>query len=292
MECAVSKINFKEMHPDTACWRITSRCNRECSFCYRPETRDLKTKEIKKIIDSLSLIKVKCLGITGGEPLTREDISQILGYAKSKKFMICLATNADFFKKYRKDIFRCVKAIGLPIESTDSKIHDSLRGKGNLKSIKLAIKDILDNSNLVMYFTTVLTRKNRGEMEKIEKFLSSFKDRVVYWKIYEIVEYNDRKHQSVKNLRTSIDEGFIKHLGKFLGKDRVFYLPALKRQRSYFLINPNGDVIIPRERESKTEDMIIGNILRDDYKKILSKWREETNLKDYKCHLCALKFKS
>lgn len=98
----VSKANLGEMYPDTACWRLTSRCNRKCQFCYRPETRDIKTKGIKKIIDSLSLMKVKYLGITGGEPLTRRDIVEILGYAKSKKFTICLATNADFFKNTGK----------------------------------------------------------------------------------------------------------------------------------------------------------------------------------------------
>jgi len=280
------------LNPDTACWRITSNCNRKCLFCYRPDTADLKTQEIKKIIDSLYSMNIKYLGITGGEPLTRKDIAQILEYAKNKGFKICLATNADFFKKYRKQIFRCVNTIGLPLESSEAKIHDSLRGKNNLKNIKLALKDILENSNLPVYITTVLTNKNYSEMKKIERFLSHFKERVTYWKIYEIVDYKGRKHQKIRNLKISTKKEDLKNIGRLLGRDKVFYLPALKRCRSYFLINPDGDVIIPREKGRKTEDLVIGNMLKDDYKEILSNWRKETNLKEYRCHLCALKFRS
>jgi len=236
-------------------------------------------------------MNIKYLGITGGEPLIRDDIDYLLEYAKNKGFKVCLATNADFFKKYRREIFRCVDAIGLPLESPEAKIHDSLRGNNNLKNIKLALEDILKNSNLSVYITTVLTNKNYNEMEKIERFLSRFKERVIYWKIYEIVDYNGRKHQKTRNLRISVNKKDLENVGKLLGKDKVFYLPAMKRCRSYFLINPNGDVIIPREKGRKTEDLVIGNLLKDDFKKILYKWRNETNIRKYRCHLCALKLK-
>lgn len=242
---------YNSIYPDTACWRVTSNCNRNCLFCYRPDTTNLKTREIKRIINLLHMMKTKYLGITGGEPLTRNDITQLLEYAKSRGFKICLATNADFFKKYRKEIFRCVDTIGLPLESPETKIHDSLRGNNSLKNIKLALRDILENSNLYVYITTVLTNKNRNEMEKIERFLSRFKDRVIYWKIYEIVDYKGRKHQKIRNLKTNVEKKDLENLGKFLGKDKVFYLPAMKRCRSYFLINPNGDLVVPRKRGRK-----------------------------------------
>lgn len=276
-------------YPDTVCWRITSGCNRNCPFCYRPETVNLKTREIKKIMDLLHAMKVKNLGITGGEPLSRNDISQLLKHAKSKGFKVCLATNADFFKKYRKEIFRYVDAIGLPLESIEDKTHDSLRGNNSLKSIKLALEDILKNSNLPLYITTVLTSKNRYDMEKIESFLSRFKERVIYWKIYELVDYKGRKRQKLRNLRISVRKKDFENLGRFLGKDKVFYLPAMKRCRSYFLINPNGDVVIPSMGKKKTEDLIIGNLLKGGCEEILHKWRKDTNLEEYRCHLCALK---
>jgi len=232
----------------------------------------------------------KCLGITGGEPLVRNDIGQILEYVKGKGFKICLGTNTDFFEKYRKYIFRCVDAIGIPLESTEHKIHDSLRGKNSLKNIKMALEDILENSNLRVFITTVLTNKNYNEIEKIERFLLRFKDRLIFWKIYELIDYRGRKNQKITNLKTDVVGKDLKNIGNLLGKNKVFYRPALKRNRVYFLINSDGDVIVPRESKGKTEDLIIGNMLNDDYEKILSRWREETNLKEYRCHLCALKF--
>lgn len=278
------------VYPDIVCWRITSNCNRKCPFCYRPNTTDLKTQKIKKIIDSLSSMGVKCLGITGGEPLVMNDINQILEYIKSKGFKICLGTNTDFFEKYREYIFRCVDAIGIPLESTEDKIHDSLRGKNSLKNIKMALEDILENSNLRIFITTVLTNKNYNEIEKIERFLLRFKDRLIFWKIYELIDYRGRKNQKITHLKTDVVGKDLKNIGNLLGKNKVFYRPAMKRNRVYFLINSDGDVIVPRESKGKTEDLIIGNMLNDDYEKILSRWRKETNLKEYRCHLCALKF--
>ena len=282
---------FGSIYPDTVCWRITSSCNRNCPFCYRPDTANLRIQQAEKILDLLHAMNTKYLGITGGEPLTRNYITRLLEYAKGKGFKICLATNADFFKKHREEIFRCVDAIGLPLESPEARIHDSLRGNNSLRNIKLALRDILENSDLPVYFTTVLTSKNRNDMEKIERVLSRFKERVIYWKIYEIVDYKGREHQKTRNLRISAREMDLRNLGRFLGKDKIFYLPAMKRCRSYFLINPNGDVVVPRKRGKKTEDLIIGNLLKDDYKEILGRWRKETDLREYRRHLCALKLK-
>jgi MoaA/NifB/PqqE/SkfB family radical SAM enzyme len=277
-------------YPGTVCWRITSNCNRKCPFCYRPNTTDLKNQQIKKIIDSLHSMNVKCLGITGGEPLTMNNIDQILEYVKDKGFKICLGTNTDFFEKYREYIFRCVDAIGIPLESTEYKIHDSLRGKDSLKNIKATLEDILENSNLRVFITTVLTNKNYKEMEKIERFLFSFKDRLIFWKIYELIDYSGRKNQKITNIKTDVVGKGLKNLGNFLGKNKVFYRPALERSRVYFLLNSDGDVIVPREKDGKFEDLIIGNMLSDHHEKILSRWREETNIKEYRRHLCALKF--
>jgi MoaA/NifB/PqqE/SkfB family radical SAM enzyme len=272
-------------YPEVVCWRITSSCNRKCKFCYRSGAKDVSTKDAKRIIDSLSRMKVRCLGITGGEPLCRPDISEILRYAKSKNFKICLATNADFFKRYRNDIFRFVDVVGLPIESLDSKVHDSLRGENNLFNVKEALKDVIKNSNIRFYITTVLTNKNRGELGKIEEFLSSIKERLVYWKIYEIVDYKDRKHQEINGLRTSSQRINVLNILN----DKTFFLTAEDRSGSCLLLNPNGDMIVPKKKGRKTEDIIIGNALDDEHKEILSNWRRETDIEKYNCHLCALR---
>ncbi|MFH1036859.1 MAG: radical SAM protein, partial [Patescibacteria group bacterium] len=61
-------------YPQIVCWRITSKCNRKCPFCFRPDRQELNSKKVFKIVDDLAKNGVKGLGITGGEPLLRDDI--------------------------------------------------------------------------------------------------------------------------------------------------------------------------------------------------------------------------
>src|SRR3989344_1852297 len=155
---------MKNNYPEIVCWRITSKCNRSCPFCFRPESQDLQTKEIYKIIDGLAASGVKGIGITGGEPLLRKDIIKIFKHIHGRNISICLATNTDFYPKYQKPINKYVSAIGIPLEGSTKEIHESLRGKGSFLNTINAINKIYHHSKIQMYFSTVLTEKNIGDL--------------------------------------------------------------------------------------------------------------------------------
>ena len=142
---------MKNHYPEIVCWRITSKCNRNCPFCFRPDRQDLPTEKIYKIIDNLAVHGVKGIGITGGEPLLRKDIVKIFKYIWGKGIKICLATNTDLYSKYQKSINKYVETIGIPIEGSTKEIHDSLRGVGNYHNVVGAINNIY-KSRPRMYF--------------------------------------------------------------------------------------------------------------------------------------------
>jgi len=273
---------------DIACWRITSRCNRHCPFCYGPETPDLETKEILKIIDVLKEHEVKALGITGGEPLIRNDIELILEHAKKQGFTICLTTNADLFLKYEKAIIKNVDVVGLPIEAGCEKIHDSLRGEGNFLNVLTALEK-LSSKNIPVHIGTVLNKKNAGELLAIEKLLSKYASNIVYWKVYELVYYPDRSKQAIKDL--ALENQSLPELGKYLGKEKICYQNAKNRSQAHFLINPNGEVILPTTVKNITRDLVLGNLLDEDNSRIFKKWKRGVKDKNYQCNLCAARIK-
>lgn len=282
---------MKNNYPAIVCWRITSECNRGCSFCFRPESHDLKTKEVYEIIDNLAASGVKGIGITGGEPLLRKDIAKILKYIHSKTIGICLATNTDLYSKYQKSINQYVSTIGIPLEGSTKEIHESLRGKDSFRNTTNAISKIYKNTKLQMYFSTVLTEKNIEDLVNIENLLAQYQDKVLYWKIYEIIDYPGRPFQSIKHsmlTRVRVKKA-IGGLGKKLGKSKILYLSSEDRSEASFIINPNGDVIVPIDNEKKTNDIILGNLLKDKSDEIFVKWSEIIDYQKYLCHKCALK---
>lgn len=276
--------------PDIACWRITSHCNRHCLFCYGPETPDLKTADVLKIIDLLSQAGVRSLAITGGEPLSRPDIVQILEHIKARDMITCLTTNADFFQKYKEEIKKNIDVIGLPVEAGNAKIHDKLRGAGNFQNVLKALQELACD-NFQIHIGTVLTSENCRELLTIEKLLAKFAKNIVYWKIYELVYYPDRKKQAIEDLVLEKSESYIVSLGQYLGGDKIRYQSAKDRSRSHFLINPNGDVIVPAAEGERTHDLKIGNLLSGNVQDIFLRWQKEVNIEDYHCSWCAVRFK-
>jgi radical SAM protein with 4Fe4S-binding SPASM domain len=78
-------------------WLATNRCNFSCPFCELSsgEARpgELSREEAHKLIGDLSAMGVKRLVVSGGEPLMRQDICEIMAYANSRNLQLGLVTN-------------------------------------------------------------------------------------------------------------------------------------------------------------------------------------------------------
>lgn len=273
------------MIPEVIDWRITSKCNRKCSFCYGPETAEVDYCVIEKIIDSISNIGTKVLGITGGEPLLKDNIELIFSFINSRNLKICLSTNADYYEKHRCSIIKNCTVLGLPIEGSTSEIHDAIRGKNSFDAIINAFEDSFNNSDILYRVGTVLTKLNFQDLQNIEKLLSRYKNKIVYWKIYDLVLYDDRKIQKMKKASEleldKKEKESINELGNYLGKDKIIFDGILSRCRSYLHINPNADVTIPIFKNNQTSDLYIGNFATDTTQTILDNWRKEVDILEY-----------
>lgn len=279
-----SNQTFKreEMKPIIVDWQITPKCTRKCEFCYGSKREEeLNTKDIFYIIDILNDIGVKVIDITGGEPLIRKDIAKIIKYIKSKNIAVCLSTNCDRYKENRNTILEYVDALGIPIEGSNKSIHDRLRGYGNFKSIMFSLNDAFSNSNIKFRINTVITNQNYFDLGNIEMVLDAFKEKVVYWKLYELIIYPPKRQNT--NLIVRDGKGVKNHLnklGRFLGTDKIVFDTLETRNRGYFLIKPNGAVFIPILNKIPPEEYIIGNILIDP-EKVITNWKKNVDFESY-----------
>lgn len=79
-EAKLVKLRSADIH-------VTSHCNLNCAGCYsfeegRNSRHDLSTEDIKKILNNLASSGITTLTILGGEPFVRDDIVEIMMYAK------------------------------------------------------------------------------------------------------------------------------------------------------------------------------------------------------------------
>ncbi|MHC6180146.1 putative heme d1 biosynthesis radical SAM protein NirJ2 [Clostridium sp. JNZ X4-2] len=115
-------------------WNTTNRCNLKCSHCYRDSGKEiigeLTTKEAKTLIDQIVKAGFKIMIFSGGEPLMRDDIFELISYASQAGLRPVLGTNGTLISKKTAERLKesGVAGVGISLDSLDSKKHDIFRG--------------------------------------------------------------------------------------------------------------------------------------------------------------------
>ena len=116
-------------------WMTTNKCNLTCKHCYqdaRPDAcaNELTTDEARALIDQIAAAGFKIMIFSGGEPLMRPDIYDLVAYAASKGLRPVFGTNGTLITPEvagrLKECGAC--AMGISLDSLDRAKHDSFRG--------------------------------------------------------------------------------------------------------------------------------------------------------------------
>lgn len=110
---------------------VTRGCNLSCKHCFvQPDQNHPTTNELTDIIRQAKHLNCKKLIITGGEPLLRRDLEQIISAATAQGILVDLNSNCFNLTRARVD---ALKAAGLQETSVSlyggRSIHDELTGR-------------------------------------------------------------------------------------------------------------------------------------------------------------------
>jgi len=145
----LKKNGLKLAAPSYCCFSITLRCLTRCKSCYIWKQKEDFCKELPveswiAAVKSLSgfLDKKTDIIITGGEPLLKENILDLITFCSNKGIKISLQTNASLINKelVKKLADAGLWRIGISLYSLREEIHDYLRGrKGVYRKVLEAI---------------------------------------------------------------------------------------------------------------------------------------------------------
>jgi MoaA/NifB/PqqE/SkfB family radical SAM enzyme len=116
-------------------WNVTRKCNLKCAHCYINATTEelqgeLTTEEAKRLMDQIAEVSRPLLILSGGEPLLRRDIYELIRYGTNKGFRMGLGSNGSLIDETvaRKLKDAGVKTVSISLDSCDPKKHDEFRG--------------------------------------------------------------------------------------------------------------------------------------------------------------------
>ena len=158
--------------PTTVIWEITRNCNLRCMHCFSNSgnqgSNELKINEIKKIIDDLAKRKIFYIDFTGGEPLLRPDIFEILNYTSGKKISFSLSTNGYLVNEEIVELLKRTNVfqVQISIDGID-KVHDRFRGvNGSFQQALKAIR-LLKDAEIGVTISTTANKTNLNQISNI-----------------------------------------------------------------------------------------------------------------------------
>jgi len=123
-------------------WALTARCNLSCRYCSirKISGRELEKHVILRMINELSNLGTRFISFTGGEPLLRDDIYEIIDCCKKKFINVSVNSNGWVLKEK----FDAIKNADLIILSLDGPkaVHDHIRGEGSYDRVMEAAETI------------------------------------------------------------------------------------------------------------------------------------------------------
>ena len=137
---------------------LTERCNLQCRHCYQtgrsvdemslPEVREV----VAEISDTLSewesaygIQYSKSFNVTGGEPLLRGDILEVIKEIKGRGFGLYLLTNGILVNEKKAGSLADLGVDGVQVSvEGPEEIHDSIRGKGTFSASMRGVQYLLD----------------------------------------------------------------------------------------------------------------------------------------------------
>ncbi len=128
-------LHFSSDKKPVVVWNTTQRCNLFCMHCYassrnREYPGELTTEEGLALLDDLAAFGAPTVLFSGGEPLTRPDIFQLVAHASLKGLRCVLSTNGTLITPEAADgIARSgFSYVGISLDGL-APAHDKIRGK-------------------------------------------------------------------------------------------------------------------------------------------------------------------
>ncbi len=304
-------LNFVSSFPFEASIKLTERCNSKCITCNvwkKKPKNEWSGKEIIEIFKQLREIKIKAITLTGGEPLLREDIGNLIKKAKEiTGAKVYLITNGLLLKKKAKILIESgIDYISVSLDGVEE-INDKIRGiPGHFKKAIEGIKFLkkLSREKPLINIGTTLLKLNLTQIPQLIKICQELKvnwsfnllDQSLYF--FQGIDFSNLTIKDKILIKKTID-----YLNKVSQKNpEVFSFPPfvlefsknyLEGKRPYFkcssgflrvFITPTFDVYSGCWALSP-----IGNLRKEKLKDILNSKRYKKRIKkmfNLKCPYC------
>jgi radical SAM protein len=149
---------------------------------------ELTTKEGKDLIDQIAALKVPVFVLTGGDPIKRPDLFELIGHARKVGVRVSLTPSAT--PLLTREIVVQLKEAGLArlavsMDGASAATHDAFRGMSGSFARTLDAVRWANEIGLPVQINTTFSRRNIGEMDAIVELMEKLS--ITLWSVFFLV---------------------------------------------------------------------------------------------------------
>jgi radical SAM protein len=192
MNPQINTIDFNE-RPFIAIWEVTQACDLACVHCRASAQPDrhpmeLSTEEGKDLIDQIAALKVPVFVLTGGDPIKRPDLFELIAHARSAGVRVSLTPSAT--PLLTRNVIARLKEVGLSrlavsMDGANAETHDAFRGMHGSFARTLDAVRWANEIGLPVQINTTFSRRNIADIDAIVALIESL--RITLWSVFFLV---------------------------------------------------------------------------------------------------------
>lgn len=168
------QINAKRSAPISMYLCLTNKCPNNCIYCSsknRVAERELTTEEWISIIKDIQDMGTPIIGLTGGEPMVREDIFDIVGAIDDRSVSTLFTSGFNLTLDRAKELKkRGLFSMGISLDSYDREKHNSNRNSDKAFDYAIKALQIAREAGIYTLAQTVILKEELDEEKLLKLF--------------------------------------------------------------------------------------------------------------------------
>ncbi len=226
---------------------ITNRCNVNCIYCHHDgmleSSSEMTSDEIYEICRIAKKIGVEKIRLSGGEPLVRKDIVEIVQKVASLDFKdISITTNGIFLDKYAKDLKDAgLDRINVSLDTLNEETYKNIVGKNALQRVK---DGIIESCAVGLYPVKInMVVMNNINNDEIMDMFEFTKEHGVILQLIEIIESESCDDNDFNSMYHYPLADFEKYLAEIA--DEIKIREFMQDRKKYFIDGGEIEVVHP-----------------------------------------------
>jgi len=231
-------------------FHVTSECSQECPYCWGPQGFEAVNTETARAIVRRIASNARRIVFTGGDPLRRPDIGELIVEAKQAGLEVALSTTGDeLTAEFLDRVGRHVDLVSLPLDGASEAVSSRTKEAGHFTAVVRALDLLAGYPAIDVKVATPVTRLNLEDVPAIVALLDDRAARAPNRIFYNVFQAYPRAMAEVDWGALVVSDAEFAAVRAAVSASehaiRIHWLTHATLDRLYVMVFPDGTLTVP-----------------------------------------------